>query len=678
MITKKFFNLLGLLIVMAMVMAACAPAATPTAAPAAPAATTAPAAPAAPAVKGPLAAKDITIAGVVFQDDQFMNSMVKGYQDAGTKLGVKVVTANTNNDQAKETELIQTYMSQGVSGIAIAPLSKDASIATLKQANDKGIKVAITNMSISDTSFLAGGYTSDDKTNSTLVGAEAVKFIKANIKGDVNAAVIDFDDQLPDQSKARWGGFLDALKAGGVAYNLVAHQSAHAQDTALSATTDMLTAHPEINVIWASNEGGTIGATQAVKQAGKAGKVFVWGYDGSDQLTSMILDPDNILQGAVAQDPYTMGYNAVTALVNVLEGNPGPDAGKMTVVNGIYLGRSNPDGVNTWRKANGLKEITVAAAPAAPAAGAMTFVLVPKNLGNPYFDTANTGAQKAAKELGVTVTYTGPATADATQQIQLINSLIAQKVSGLAISADDSDALVPTGKDAIAAGIPVVSWDSAIGNDGRTLHINQAENQGIADIEIKMALDLTGPAGGKIAILSATSTAPNQNAWIELMKADLKKPENAKLNLVTVVYGDDDDTKSYNEAQALFKKYPDLKVIIAPTTVGIAAAGRAVTDAKLIGKVFVTGLGTPNQMRDYVKSGAAPEFALWNPADLGYLAIYTLDALATGKIKGVEGDKFTAGTLGDFTVKSDPKMGLNVLLGQPFVWNKDNIDNSHW
>ena len=100
--------------------------------------------------------------------------------------------------------------------------------------------------------------------------------------------------------------------------------------------------------------------------------------------------------------------------------------------------------------------------------------MVPKNLGNPYFDTANNGAQEAAKELGVTVLYQGPATADATQQIQLINSLIAQKVNGLAISADDSDALVPTGKDAIAAGIPVVSWDSAIGKDGRVLHINQA------------------------------------------------------------------------------------------------------------------------------------------------------------------------------------------------------------
>jgi rhamnose transport system substrate-binding protein len=154
------------------------------------------------------------------------------------------------------------------------------------------------------------------------------------------------------------------------------------------------------------------------------------------------------------------------------------------------------------------------------------------------------------------------------------------------------------------------------------------------------------------------------------MKEELKKPEYAKLQLVDTVYGDDQDEKSYTEAQGLFKKYPDLKVIISPTTVGIAASARAVKDGNLIGKVFVTGLGTPNQMRDYVKSGAAPQFALWNPSDLGYLAIQTLNAIATGKIKGVPGDKFTAGKLGEYTIDKD---GV-ILLGKPTVFDAANID----
>jgi rhamnose transport system substrate-binding protein len=308
-------------------------------------------------------------------------------------------------------------------------------------------------------------------------------------------------------------------------------------------------------------------------------------------------------------------------------------------------------------------------AAAAASGGAKTYVLVPKNLGNPYFDTANKGAQEAAKELGVTVTYQGSATADAPQQIQLLNSLIAQNVNGLAISANDADALVPTGKQAIDAGIPVVTWDSAIAPGGRTVHINQAVSADIAAVQIKMASDLA-KGEGKIAILSATSTAPNQNEWIGLMKEELKKPEYAKLELVDTVYGDDQDEKSYTEAQGLMTKYPDLKVIIAPTTVGIAASARAVQDGNKVGTVFVTGLGTPNQMRDYVKSGAAPQFALWNPGDLGYLAIQTLDAISSGKIKGQPGDKFTAGKLGEYTVDKD---GV-ILLGPPTVFSKDNID----
>lgn len=305
-----------------------------------------------------------------------------------------------------------------------------------------------------------------------------------------------------------------------------------------------------------------------------------------------------------------------------------------------------------------------------PAAAGGNYVLVPKNLGNPYFDTANVGAQEAASELGVTVTYQGSSVADATEQIQLLNSLIAQNVSGLAISANDSDALVPTGKEAIDAGIPVVTWDSAIAPGGRTVHINQAESEGIGAVQIQMASDLAG-GEGQIAILSATSTAPNQNEWIGYMEEELKKPEYAGLELVATVYGDDEDEKSYNEAMGLMQTYPDLKVIISPTTVGIAASARAVQDADQVGQVFVTGLGTPNQMREYVKSGAAPAFALWNPGDLGYLAIYTLNAITTGQIEGKPGDTFEAGKLGSYTIADD----ATILLGLPTIFNADNIDD---
>lgn len=328
---KRIFLVLSLVTVFAMLLSACGKSET-----AAPAKT------------------DLTVAGVVFQDDQFMKSMVEGFQAAGDKYGIKILTANTDNDQAKEADLIQTYMAQKVDGIAIAPLSPDASIANLEQAAAQGIQVAITNMNLGDVSFLAGGYTSDDATNGKLVGVNAADFIKANITGDVNVARVDFDDQLPDQSKARWGGFYAGLEEGGIVYTEVAAVSSHLQDDAIAKVSDMLTAHPEINVIWACNDGSTIGAALAVKQAGLAGKVYVFGYDGGDQQTSMILSGDNILIAVVAQDPYGQGYKAVESLALTLLGEPNPDAGKTIIVPGTYLSVTDMDGVNKWRADNGL------------------------------------------------------------------------------------------------------------------------------------------------------------------------------------------------------------------------------------------------------------------------------------------------------------------------------------
>ena len=330
--TKRIFSIMSLLLVVAMLLSACAT-----------------------ATSTPQAESELTVAGVVFQDDQFMKSMVQGYTDAGAKYGVKVVTANTNNDQAKEAELIQTYIAQGVDGIAIAPLSQDASIPNLKEAASQGIQVAITNMNLAgDPSFLAGGYTSDDETNGKIVGSNAAEFIKANLTGAVNVAQVDFNDQFPEQSKARWDGFFAGLDEAGVSYTKVASVSSHVQDDALAKVTDMLTAHPEINVIWACNDGGTIGAAMAVKQAGLAGKAFVFGYDGGDQQTAMMLSGDNILVGVVAQDPYTQGYKAVESLALNLQGQTNPAAGKITVVPGAYLNVSDPEAIKQWRLDNGL------------------------------------------------------------------------------------------------------------------------------------------------------------------------------------------------------------------------------------------------------------------------------------------------------------------------------------
>jgi len=193
-----------------------------------------------------------------------------------------------------------------------------------------------------------------------------------------------------------------------------------------------------------------------------------------------------------------------------------------------------------------------------------------------------------------------------------------------------------------------------------------------------MALDILGAGGGKFAVLSASPDAANQNAWIAAMKETLKDAKYSKLQLLDVVYGNDDPEASYKQTLALVDKYPDMKLIMAPTTVGIAAAGKALTDEKLCDKVKVSGLGLPSENVAYVKNGCTPEFALWSFKDLGYLTYYTTYLLATGALKGAEGEKFEAGRMGTYTITKDPTRdkGLRVLMGPFSKYTKDNIDKA--
>jgi rhamnose transport system substrate-binding protein len=190
-----------------------------------------------------------------------------------------------------------------------------------------------------------------------------------------------------------------------------------------------------------------------------------------------------------------------------------------------------------------------------------------------------------------------------------------------------------------------------------------------------MALDILGANGGKFAVLSATADAANQNAWIASLKDTLKLDKYSKLQLLDVVYGNDDPDKSYTVAQGLFDKYPDMQLIMAPTTVGIAAAAKAAQDAKLCDKVKISGLGLPSDMVGFTKNGCAPEFALWSFKDLGYLTYYTGYLLATGAITGKAGENFAAGRMGNYTIQKDAKDdGTFVLMGPFSIYNKDNID----
>ncbi len=304
------------------------------------------------------------------------------------------------------------------------------------------------------------------------------------------------------------------------------------------------------------------------------------------------------------------------------------------------------------------------------AADKLRIAMVVKSLGNGFFDACRDGGLEAAKELGdVDLLYTGPTSPTAEAQIAVIDSLIAQKVNAIVISSNDVSALVPVCKKAMAKGITVVSFDSAVGPGGRVMHLNPSNNALIGAKCVQM-MGKTLNYEGDVAILSATAQATNQNIWIEEMKKEWAKPEYAKMKLVGTVYGDDQADKSYREAQGLFKAYPDLKGIIAPTSVGIVAAAKAVADAGLVGKVYVTGLGLPSEMKGAVLAGATETFAIWNPIDLGYSATMIAALIASGKATGKPGTTIHAGRMGDIKIGEDG----SAAMADPFTFDKSNVE----
>lgn len=290
--------------------------------------------------------------------------------------------------------------------------------------------------------------------------------------------------------------------------------------------------------------------------------------------------------------------------------------------------------------------------------------LVAKSLGNGFFDAVNKGANEAAAALDAKVIFTGPTTPTAEGQIEVLNALIAQRVDAIAISANDPDALVPTLKRAMERGIEVISYDSGVAAEGRIAHLAPSSDELIGQTVAQLAAELAPNGAGKIAVVSATPTSTNQNAWLaELRKALSHYPQ---LSLVAVVYGDDVSDKSYRETAALVKRHPDLSVVISLSSVGLVAAAKAIEDQGLGGKVNVTGLGLPSELAGYVRSGVVPKFAIWNPIDLGYAATQIAVRLARGET--IE-QPISIERLG--TVSFDAN-GIGAM-GKPFIYDANNI-----
>lgn len=305
-----------------------------------------------------------------------------------------------------------------------------------------------------------------------------------------------------------------------------------------------------------------------------------------------------------------------------------------------------------------------------------TFAIVIRNAGNPYAEKEAEGFREVIEAAGAECIVRTPERATADAQIPLIQSLISQQVDAIAIASNDVNALTASLKEAMEAGIKVSSLDSNVAPEARQTFVNQAGVQEIGQALADAVYDISG-GEGQWAILSASSQAANQNSWIEAMQTIMEEEKYAGLELVEIAYGDDEPQKSTDQTQALLEKYPDLKVICSPTTVGISAAAKVLQDNQ--SSVKLTGLGLPSEMSEYIgddDSHSCPYMFLWNPEDVGRLSAYTSIALVEGTITGAVGETFEAGDMENspYTITECDDGGSEVILGPPFRFDSSNID----
>lgn len=296
----------------------------------------------------------------------------------------------------------------------------------------------------------------------------------------------------------------------------------------------------------------------------------------------------------------------------------------------------------------------------------LTIALLPKAKGNAYFISCKEGAEKAAKELGVDLIFDGPTDTDPARQNEIVENWITLGVDAIAAACENKEGISTALRKAQARGIKVITYDADAMPDARAFFVNQATPEGIGYKLMDEAARVTGEEG-EFAIITASLTAANQREWQKHIEARLAE-KYPKMKLVAVRPCDDLKDKAQTEATALMSANPNLKLIMAIASPAVPGAAEAVKQAGKTGQVHVVGLGLPNENRRYVKDGVTDSVILWKTEDLGYLTVQAAAALAQGKLNA--GDtSFTAGSLGTFEIKGD-----NILLGTPFVFNKDNID----
>ncbi len=628
--------------------------------------------------------------------DQAYEGALEAAGELGLEDGLEFLGPTPENSVAGQIEIVTTAATQGVDAVMISNNAGDQIGPAAQAALDAGVTVVTWDspipsaegeqLFIAQVDFDETGRVMADMALSIL-GEEGGQFAVLSASPDAanqNAWIAAMEEVLTEDEYAN-------LELLDIVYGNDQSEESYNQALAL------VDQYPEMELIMAPTTVGIAAAAKAMQDEGLCNDVKVSGLGLPAEMVSFTLNdcaPEFALWSFV--DLGYLTYYATHAIASgMIEAEEGAtfDAGRM----GSYTIEKDPTRDNGLRVLMGpftvynADNVEAAAGPQADSGSSgpvvaepgidINTVLLPKFLGILVFDQANEGAVEAAGELGVgdSVEFLGPTPENSVAgQIEIVTTSTTQGVDAIMISNNAGDQIGPAAAAAQEAGISVVTWDSPIPSaEGEDLFIAQVDFDQTGQVMADMALSILGEDGGQFAILSASPDAANQNAWIAAMEEVLENdPTYANLELLDIVYGNDQSEESYNQALALVDQYPDMELIMAPTTVGIAAAAKAMQDEGLCDDVKVSGLGLPAEMVSFTLNDCAPEFALWSFVDLGYLTFYTTYLLATDQMEPEVGVRFEAGRMGTYTIEADPTRdsGLRVLMGPFTIYNADNVE----
>ena len=630
--------------------------------------------------------------------DQAYEGALEAANEYGDADGLEFLGPTPENSVSGQIDIVTTAATQGVDAIMISNNAGDQITPAAQAARDAGVTVVTWDspipsaegeqLFVAQVDFDETGVVMADMALSIL-GEDGGQFAVLSASPDAanqNAWIAAMETALEDPK-------YDSLELVDIVYGNDQSEDSYNQALAL------VDKYPDMGLIMAPTTVGIAAAAKAMQDEGLCDTVKVSGLGLPAEMVSYTLNgcaPEFALWSFVDLGylTYHVSHLLATGDIEAAEGVTF-DAGRM----GTYTIEKDPTRDEGLRVLMGpftvyTADNVEAAAGGAEVASAMPsgdvvmaqageeldMVLLPKFLGILVFDQANTGAQEAHAELGNsgTLEFLGPTPENSVSgQIDIVTTAATQGVDAIMISNNAGDQITPAAQAARDAGVTVVTWDSPIPSaEGEQLFVAQVDFDETGVVMADMALSILGEDGGQFAVLSASPDAANQNAWIAAMETALEDPKYDALELVDIVYGNDQSEDSYNQALALVDKYPDMGLIMAPTTVGIAAAAKAMQDEGLCDTVKVSGLGLPAEMVSYTLNGCAPEFALWSFVDLGYLTYYTSYLIASGQMEAAEGVTFDAGRMGTYTIEKDPTRdeGLRVLMGPFTVYNAENVE----